>query len=343
MRVFIYELISAGGLGATIPASLRREGAAMLQAIVTDFQRVAGVDVLTLLADDFSESLGARCRRVAAAEEAPAFGELAAAADAALIIAPEFDDLLATRSQWALDAGCRLLGSSPAAVRLAGDKLRLAEHFQERCLPTPTTSLVETALTGAIGLPCVCKPRHGAGSQATFVVRQGADLLDALPKARAEAVRDDLLIQPLFPGQAASVAIIKGPGGSIVTPGATQRLSDDGRLRYLGGSVPLAPDLRGRAVSLAQRAVQLIPGLQGYVGVDVILGDADDGSRDVVIEINPRLTTSYIGLRRLARSNLAEVWLRLWRDEAVDPVAWDEGVIDFTADGRTSLAVSRSQ
>ena len=37
-----------------------------------------------------------------------------------------------------------------------------------------------------------------------------------------------------------------------------------------------------------------------------MLGDDPAGADDVVIEINPRLTTSYLGLRRLARDNLAD-------------------------------------
>jgi hypothetical protein len=52
--------------------------------------------------------------------------------------------------------------------------------------------------------------------------------------------------------------------------------------------------------------------------VDLVLGDAADGSRDFAIEINPRLTTSYLGLRALARGSLAAALLRAVRgDEQV--------------------------
>src|SRR5881628_3406718 len=110
MRLFIYELISAGGLGPDAPASLRREGAAMLSAIVEDFERISGVHVLTLLANDFDGTIGRHCQRTTSADEPHAFRRLAAEADAALIIAPEFDDLLARRTGWAVDARCRILG-----------------------------------------------------------------------------------------------------------------------------------------------------------------------------------------------------------------------------------------
>jgi hypothetical protein len=137
MRVFIYELVSAGGLGADVPASLRQEGAAMLRAVVEDFERVLGVKTLTLLANDFPESIGRDCRRVGDADESRAFRYLAVQADVALIIAPEFDNLLAGRTGWAVAAGCRLLGCNYDAIRLTGDKLRLALGAFPRRRPCP--------------------------------------------------------------------------------------------------------------------------------------------------------------------------------------------------------------
>ncbi len=94
-----------------------------------------------------------------------------------------------------------------------------------------------------------------------------------------------------------------------------QRISDDGRLRYLGGELPLAAGLAERARSLAERALAAMPAAVGYVGVDLVLGREPDGSEDVVIEINPRLTTSYVGLRAAARINLAEAMWRLAQGE----------------------------
>src|SRR5690606_21127135 len=93
-------------------------------------------------------------------------------------------------------------------------------------------------------------------------------------------------------------------------PACRQHLSDDGRFRYLGGSLPLPPSLHARAARLAQQALDALPAAIGYVGVDLVLGAADDGSRDVVIEVNPRLTTSYLGLRDAVKINLAELILQ---------------------------------
>src|SRR5207248_1194750 len=90
----------------------------------------------------------------------------------------------------------------------------------------------------------------------------------------------------------------------------------------LGGELPIPPDLAARAVAVATRAVGCVPGLLGYVGVDLVLGDAADGSRDYAIEINPRLTASYVGLRALAGFNLAAAMLRVAAGDDPGPLPW---------------------
>jgi predicted ATP-grasp superfamily ATP-dependent carboligase len=75
-----------------------------------------------------------------------------------------------------------------------------------------------------------------------------------------------------------------------------------------------------------------MPEGRGYLGVDLLLGPADDGSQDYVIEVNPRLTTSYVGLRALSETNVARAMLDVAAGRA--PVlAFRDEVIEFDADG----------
>ena len=112
-------------------------------------------------------------------------------------------------------------------------------------------------------------------------------------------------------------------------PAARQHLSEEGRFHYLGGTVPLETALAERATRLAEPALRCVPGLRGWVGVDVVLGT----ERDWAIEINPRLTTSYVGLRRLAGSNLMQTLLDVVGGKAVMPPTWHDGAVQFDADG----------
>src|SRR5262249_42097316 len=159
---------------------------------------------------------------------------------------------------------------------------------------------------GPLDFPLVIKPRHGAGSQATFLANRPEDLDTCLAQFRTECPDDDWLLERFVPGRPVSVSFLIGPCRQIPLLPAAQQLSSDGRFRYQGGHLPLPAFLAGRAVQLAGKAVAAVPGLQGYAGVDLVLGNAVDGSEDCVIEINPRLTTSYVGLRVLAETNLVE-------------------------------------
>ncbi len=63
----------------------------------------------------------------------------------------------------------------------------------------------------------------------------------------------------------------------------------------------------------APRIGAALPGLHGIVGVDYIA----TANGPVVVEVNPRLTTSYAGLRRSLGVNPAAFVAELIRDGAV--------------------------
>jgi hypothetical protein len=103
----------------------------------------------------------------------------------------------------------------------------------------------------------------------------------------------------------------------------------------LGGELPLTPGLAERATALAERAAAAMPAATGYIGVDLVLGREPDGLEDAVIEINPRLTTSYVGLRAAATSNLAEAMCRIAHGET-ERVEFSSRAIEFDASGNVS-------
>lgn len=312
MRVFVYEYLTATGVGRD-PASpehgMYREGRAMRDALVADFARAPGVEAVPVGGEWFEG------------------GGSGALTDWTVVIAPELDGTLAALAR-AVGDRARLLGCSPAAVELCSDKLALANHWRAHGVPTPATSDREP--TPCELFPVVWKPRDGAGSTDTFLVRDRFELAAAL------AARDPqrpMILQEFVPGNATSVALLCGPRGNVTLAPAFQRLSDDGRFKYEGGELPIPLPAAARAVALARAATGCVPGLLGYVGVDLVLGDAPDGSRDYAVEINPRLTTSYLGLRRLADFNVAEVMLRVAAGGEVGPLRWKPGRVRFGPDG----------
>src|SRR5260221_11247391 len=213
IRVFIYEFTCAASAESTDSAgaaSLGTEGQAMLSAVLTDFQRISGVDAFTVR--------GVR-------DEESAFREAARSADWSLVIAPEFHDILFDRCSWVLQEGGRLLGPSPEAVRLCGDKLELGRWWEARGVATPHSQEFD-ANALADGNAWVVKPQFGAGSLETTTNRN---------LMRAHGELGPTVMQPLVSGIAVSVAFLIGTSKIVALPAAEQRLATDGSFRYLGG------------------------------------------------------------------------------------------------------------
>jgi tyramine---L-glutamate ligase len=295
-----------------------------LEAVAADFVAVPGVRVFTF---GDHPPLDPSHRSHPGPAPHDRFRAVAAHADFSLVIAPECGGRLESLCRTVLDVGGRLLGPWPDAIRLAADKLALARHWERHGVPTPPTW--ELGAEPA-DVPVVVKPRDGAGSQAMLLWRQDSDPAGvAQERSPVPTFPGPNIAQQYVPGLAASVAFLIGPSRALPLVPCEQLLSTDDRFTYLGGRLPIAPDRAHRTIRIASAAVGCVPGLLGYVGVDVILGD--DG-RDWAIEINPRLTTSYVGLRALARFNLAGAMLAVARGADLEG-EWDRGPVEFTPTG----------
>ena len=337
-RIFVSEYVCGGGWSEeTLEPSLAREGRAMLLAVTADLLRVSGCEVVTTwdkrlgafprekCLEDFAageERLNAARRleihEVDAADEAASFQKLCAGSAAALIIAPEFDGILARRTEVAAHETA-LLGSDVAAIELCSDKLRLAKFLLERGIAAiPATELDLGAPVSDWPFPIVIKPRDGAGSIETFLV-ENQDQMESVCRRTVECSTRgrakgqpafDFIQQTFVPGEPLSVAVICGPdGGRRFLPVCRQTLSDNGCFQYLGAD--WNPDLtslwQAKCDLLTSQVLDKIAGLGGYVGFDLI--GCPDGSVQIV-EINPRLTTGYLAWRKRAAGNLAENLLR---------------------------------
>ncbi len=321
MHVFVYEDLTAQGLGRAPNSpghSMYLEGRAMRDAIAEDLSRVEDVEV-----------------SVVAEEDVPlpqdGFEQGSREADWTFLIAPELGGRLLHLAASVERVGGRLLGPSVEAIRLTSDKVALFEFWRKRGVPTPATTEREPGMCEAF--PVVWKPRDGAGSTRTYLLQSSQDVVRVRASLSLDKDVGPRIMQEYVPGLAASISFLCGPQLHLALPPASQLLSSDGSFQYLGGEIPLEPRLAERALQLGRLALQDLPGLLGFIGIDLVLGDREDGSRDFAIEINPRLTTSYLGLRELASTNLAETLLALVQNERIKPFRWKNTHIRFGTGG----------
>ena len=313
MRLLLHEWCCSGGLGgpgraAASPAEgLFREGRAMLAALLRDGARSAGLEIAVLLDERLLRETGLAPEipagvttiPVAPGAEIDALVAAAKHADRTLLVAPESDGLLAERVAAVRATGGDVIAPDARFLAAAADKQVTAGLLAARGLPLPagTTLAPGDAVPAGFPLPAVAKARGGCGGEGFVVIHAREDLPAAAFERRLEA---------FVPGTPVGVACLCGPAGVECLPAARQRCSRQGA--YLGGDFALSASEAPRAEALAARAIQALAAAtgpaRGWVGVDMILGESDDGRLDRVLEINPRLTSSFVGHARRSPSSL---------------------------------------
>ena len=327
MRIFLYEFLTGGGcwsLGDDPPSgSLLAEGIAMRDALAADLAAAPDIDAIHLLHDQRLPSLelSHKLQFHLADEFADALitiEKLAGHKPPAILIAPEFSGILQTLAQSVEKSGGKLLSPCSEIVAICSDKQRTSEHlfWSRHEVPTPrgiSFSLRPPLELAPLLLPAVLKPNDGCGSQGVQMIESVKELA-AADFGSATVWR----LENYHVGTHVSVGVLTGTLGVIPLQPCLQRLSDDGRFTYLGGSTPIPEHLVERAKRLAKAAAESLSFCRGYLGIDMVLGSAENGSQDVVIEINPRLTTSYLVLRQACEQNLAEAMLQWAVGEPVE-------------------------
>ena len=312
MQVFVYEFVTGGGLlsHSEVPhGPLMGEAVAMVTAMANDFVRMTDVRV-TLLCDSRLEMPNVsetKCWKVhQPEEEIRLFQRLAEESDWTVVIAPEFGGVLLERCRIVEAVGGHLLGPNTKLVEIASDKHVLCRRLTHAGLKVPHGILLgaEQPLPKDFKYPAVLKPVDGAGSIGIKLIKGRDDL------PITESSGRNLRLEEFHNGMAASVAVLGGPRCRLALPACRQFVEPSSGFHYRGGEVPIDADRCRRAQTLALEVVDALPGsLTGYLGIDMVLGSDVQGGEDVVIEVNPRLTTSYVGLSRIVNGNLAELIL----------------------------------
>lgn len=335
--ILIHEYVTGGGLaGESLPESWALEGAAMRRALAAEFAAARGsIRVLVTLDPRTPPDVGPW--ETAVIDSLDRLESLARRADYTLLIAPETSGVLEDLTRRLISAGCRLLGPEPDAVALTADKPALGEWLDRHSVPTPRFRVLEPGEPPppSWAYPAVVKPIDGAGSIDTFLI-DGPDSFERLAKSTTPR-----LLQEFIPGVAMSATFLVFAGRArLIAIGEQEIERCDGRFAYRGGALPV--DLPG-AVPILTHAVESVSGLRGLVGVDFIHDEERDGV--VVLELNPRPTTSCVGLCGLLPPGLlGDAWLT----GIENPAAWDEVMdridgavagsrpVEFEASGRVS-------
>jgi tyramine---L-glutamate ligase len=227
------------------------------------------------------------------------------AADAVFIIAPETDGTLHYLTQMAelvksdASEGALVLGCGLASIAIASDKMATYLALEAAGIATiPTYTLENWPKSHWIWL---AKPNDGAGCSDTACFNNADDLQYWIEQNDKQLTH---VIQAYQPGDAASISCVMKKGKAHVLSCNTQEIEINNHMvSYKGGIVNGMREYWQAFELVANQVAKALPDLAGYVGIDVIV----DNDEIIVVEINPRLTISYIALREATGKNPAEL------------------------------------
>jgi predicted ATP-grasp superfamily ATP-dependent carboligase len=310
MKILVFEYITGGGMRAeTLSASLAREGDLMLGALLRDLSEVTEIRLAAF-----------RDARLSLPESAPesvewitldpssdletCFRRQVGYCDAVWPIAPETGGTLERLCRTVEETGKALLTSPAEAVRVAASKLNTARRLEAHGVPVvPTVSFTPSL---ELRFPVVVKPDDGVGGEGARLVETAEDWREFAGNPHVQ----NYVAQPLAEGDALSLSGLFAQGEVRLLSCNRQHIArENGGFILKGCGVNSVTDEFDTFQNLAEHIAAALPELWGYAGVDLIR--SEKGLH--VLEINPRLTTSYAGLWASTGLNPAELVLNLWR------------------------------
>jgi len=334
-KIFIFEFVSGGGFNQVdIPPSLYSEGFAMLRTIIADFRKL-GFQITTLL--DFrinflSQYLEADKIKLVRMNDdyIKLYTECLNECIYCFIIAPEFSNHLYNLTKIAKDNKKLILSIDLDGIVLGAHKLKTYDFFLENKVNTPKTYRIplkkkyfdlEFVLQkfNILGSPIIIKPEDGVGSESLFYFETKAQIIHFFEDSNHKLDPSrNYILQEYIDGEDLSASIInyvssKKPEAmnQIILSINAQIVKFKDSINdsindsiYLGGFTPVVDyELLKDSLEKILKSMDF-SSFRGYFGIDFIK-KADNSI--YFIEINPRLTTSYIGIRNILDYNPLEM------------------------------------
>ncbi|MFO7796915.1 MAG: ATP-grasp domain-containing protein [Promethearchaeati archaeon] len=331
-KIFVYEFISGGGFNnIKIPSSLFCEGFGMLRSIVDDFKYL-DLEVISLLDNRIrflSEILDIDSIKYVESEDdyKKEFLSRVKESEYCFIIAPEFSNILSELSQIVIKNNKKLLSVNLKGIEIASSKYKTYKYFLSHHLKTPETYLIplknEYPLKKyiidkfkQIGAPIIIKPDDGVGAESIIKIENESELNRLLDNFESSFEKGrNYIIQKFIRGKNSSISLLNSIKKEkrikpIILSINTQNIQineTNKASEYLGGETPIEKfEEKKRLLEKILKKVKFTE-FGGLYGIDFILKDTEI----FFLEINPRLTTSYIGIRKILTKNPVKFLMNL--------------------------------
>lgn len=327
-NLFIFEYVSGGGFNQMqIPSSLFCEGYGMLKSIILDFKKL-NFKISTLLDHRiFFLSSYLRADTIKEARVEDNYIELFKAevkkCDYCFIIAPEFSNILYQLTKIVRDNNKRILSIDLDGIELGSSKFTCYEYFKASSVNTPQSFIIPLKKDtldidfiiqkyNQLNCPIIVKPDDGVGAENIFYFNSENQIHNFFTSQNnLTDSKRNYILQEFIEGEDLSISLIahkelldKFDKNHLILAINSQNINiknDRVKSEYFGGYTPV----NNLNIEISNILEKLdLTKFNGYFGIDFIR-KADNSI--FFIELNPRLTTSYIGVRKILSYNPAEI------------------------------------
>ncbi|MCW7076344.1 MAG: ATP-grasp domain-containing protein [Candidatus Syntrophoarchaeum sp.] len=231
--------------------------------------------------------------------------KLAADSDYGLVIAP--DEHLAHYTR-IIEEETVNLGSSPSVIEICADKLKTGMILSAAEIAVPDDGPSDRY---------VIKPRWGCGSE-DITVSDDPSL----------TIEEGFVRTGLIEGEHLSVSLIASKNGFTLPLTINRQIVEvnSNKIEYKGGFTPYFTPRSTEIIEAGIRAGEVL-GCAGYFGVDIVLAD-----KPYIVDVNPRPTTSIIGIRQVIDHEIGDLILKARTGELPESINRIQDEVSYKLD-----------
>ncbi|MEM7027124.1 MAG: ATP-grasp domain-containing protein [Pseudomonadota bacterium] len=288
MRHFIFEFITGGGLaGQALSSELAKEGGLMVQAIINDLRRMNTSEV-SLFQDS---RLAIRPDDVDVIEIADdkydSIFKYLQTDDCLWLIAPESNQYLINYVSECEKRKLNHFLSDSNTIKICSNKLLTNNFLGKAGLPV-IPSYIDVNRISEHTESFIIKPLYGAGAEDIFYLQDKACLTEKINE-----LENDFIFQPYLEGESLSLSMLCAQGKHVLLACNEQHITvNDNQFKLSALDINTRLSEHDVLSRIACDITAALPGLFGYIGVDLI----KQSNRYYIVDINPRLSTSYAAL-----------------------------------------------
>jgi len=310
MRLLVFEFITGGGfINKPLPQSLLQEGYLMRNALLDDLRVLNDLEVLVLQDERIafaSETNNEYISYLTVSEGSDIqqlLSEKSSLYDAVWLVAPETDGILACWAQFFNKQGKQMCLSGQGAIDLCQDKLATFDSLKKARIACVPSFLFDPNVVIKPG-SWVLKANNSVGCDEVYLLQEEQHRQKVLARLIPE---QRYILQPYVSGKVLSLSCLFYQGQAFFICCNEQQMKIEQQQFVLSACrVNVQAGKFEQYQQLCQSVAVVIPKLFGYIGIDFIETEAGE---NLILEINPRLTSSYAGINEATGLNVAELVL----------------------------------